>query len=167
MAGIQSIFRDQAYPPFIIRMVTDDSLTTVGTAGYLTAQAANIAALNGGDFEWDINDFFLVSTPGGWGMFYITPDFTSMVAFALSTDIVNPPVDIGNIPIFDSTQGNLVDSGFDAGNIIYSSTTTLTSDQIKNLYETPVVISQAILGGYFLLNVVYVNFVPNSVPYTG
>jgi len=46
MAGITFIRRDQNDESNIVRIVAENTLAEVGTAGYLLAQADNIAALN-------------------------------------------------------------------------------------------------------------------------
>jgi len=167
--GVTAIKRDIAYPPFIVRMVTTDSLSTVGTAGYLTLEADNIREINGGDFEWDINDFFLVSTPGGWGFYYITADFTSLTAFSLSTDIVNPPVTIGNLPAFDSTTGNLVDSGIPTTSLSRDITVTVSSAHILSMYDMPFLILAPPLfsDSFYLVSEMTAEYIPNSITYSG
>lgn len=112
MANIQSIKRDQAYSPFIVRIVSEDTLAAVGTAGYLTAQADVIAALNEGPFEWEVSDMVLVYASDGWGFFQIDPAFASLTPFAFSDAVVGTPVVVGNFAIFQSTSGNLEDLGY-------------------------------------------------------
>lgn len=112
MANIQSIKRDQAYSPFIVRIVSEDSLAAVGTANYLVAQAAVIAALNEGPFEWEVSDMILVYASDGWGFFQIDPDFKSLVPFAFSDAVVGTPVVVGDFAVFQSTSGNLEDLGY-------------------------------------------------------
>lgn len=112
MANIQSIKRDQAYSPFIVRIVSEDSLAAVGTAGYLLAQADVIAALNEGAFEWEISDMVLVYASDGWGFFQIDADFESLTPFAFSDSVVGTPVVVGDFAVFQSTSGNLEDLGY-------------------------------------------------------
>lgn len=112
MANIQSIKRDQAYSPFIVRIVTEDTLAAVGTAGYLTAQADVIAALNEGAFAWEESDMVLVYASDGWGFFQVDPDFASLTPFVFGGSVVGAPVVVGNFPVFQSTSGNLEDLGY-------------------------------------------------------
>src|SRR5690348_7582801 len=112
MANIQSIKRDQAYSPFIVRIVSEDTLAAVGTAGYLTAQATVISALNEGPFEWEVSDMVLVYASDGWGFFQIDPAFASLTPFAFSDSVVGTPVVVGDFAVFQSTSGNLEDLGY-------------------------------------------------------
>ena len=108
--SITSILRDWADGVSIVRILSTDSLATVGTAGYLTAQSANIAALNSGAFEWATSDMVLVYASNGWGFFTVSPDFASLTAFVFSTSVTGATV-VGDFAQFDSTNGNLVDNG--------------------------------------------------------
>jgi hypothetical protein len=110
--SITAIARDWGVNPSIVRITSTDTLTTIGTAGYLTAQADNITALNAGAFEWVATDFVLVSASNGWGFFSISSDFTSLTAFAFAADVIGTPVVVGDFAIFQSTSGNLEDLGF-------------------------------------------------------
>jgi hypothetical protein len=87
------------------------TLAQVGTTGYLTAQAANIAAANQGPFEWQASDMVLVYASDGWGFFTISADQTSLTAFAIVTGVTTPTV-VGDFAVFDSTGGNIGDSGY-------------------------------------------------------
>ncbi len=112
MANIQSIKRDQAYSPFIVRIVSEDTLAAVGTAGYLTAQASVIDALNEGAFEWEVSDMVLVYASNGWGFFQIDPGFASLTPFVFGGSVVGAPVVVGDFAVFQSTSGNLEDLGY-------------------------------------------------------
>ena len=108
--AISSIKRDWGVGPSIVRIISTDTLAAIGTAGYLTAQAANIELINQGVFEWDISDMVLVYASDGWGFFTIDPDFATLNAFVFVPGVTLPTV-IGNVAMFDSTGGNLADSG--------------------------------------------------------
>ncbi len=112
MANIQSIKRDEAYQPFIVRIVSQDSLAAIGTSGYLLAQADIISALNEGPFEWVESDMVLVYASDGWGFFQVDPDFESLTPFVFGGDVVGAPVVVGNFAVFQSTSGNLEDLGY-------------------------------------------------------
>ena len=77
---ITAISRDWGADPCIVRIVTTDNLGAITTAGYLTAQADEIAALNNGNFEWTPTDYILISYNGGIGFF--TRDSTTMTFVA-------------------------------------------------------------------------------------
>lgn len=79
--SITSIERDTlaSAPPSIVRIVSTDTLSTIGTTGYVLAQAANIAALNAGAFDWLVTDFVLVDASDGWAFFNISTDFQSLI----------------------------------------------------------------------------------------
>lgn len=130
--AITSILRDWADGVSIIRIISTDSLTTVGTAGYLTAQAANISTLNSGPFEFTTTDFALVYASNGWGFFSITPDFTSLTAFAFSTDVIGAPVVVGDFAVFQSTSGNLEDLGYAPSNPSYTSVVMANTPTVAN-----------------------------------
>jgi hypothetical protein len=110
--AITSILRDWADGVSILRIISTDSLSTIGTTGYLTAQAANIAALNSGAFEYAKTDFALVYASNGWGFFQISSDFASLIPFAFSASVVGTPVVVGDFAVFQSTSGNLEDLGY-------------------------------------------------------
>ncbi len=112
MSGITSIKRDQAYEPFIVRIISEDTLAAVGTAGYLTAQHANIVALNEGDWQWEVSDMVLVYASDGWGFFQIDPAFASLTPFVFGGSVVGAPVTVGDFAVFQSTSGNLEDLGY-------------------------------------------------------
>jgi hypothetical protein len=110
--AITAIRRDEAYSPFIVRIISSDDLAAVGTAGYLTAQHANIVALNEGDWQWEVSDMVLVYASDGWGFFQIDPGFASLVPFVFGGSVVGAPVTIGDFAVFQSTSGNLEDLGY-------------------------------------------------------
>lgn len=76
--SITSITRDWGIVPCIVRMVSTDTLSTVGSAGYITAQAANIIAVNEGAFTWLPSDVVLVDAADGWSFYSISSNFTSL-----------------------------------------------------------------------------------------
>ncbi len=108
--SITSIYRDWSYPPALVRIVASNTLSQVGTTGYLLTQADEIEALNNGAFEWALSDMVLVFASDGWGFFTISDDFESLDAFVFVPGVTLPTV-IGNVPLFDSVGGNLIDSG--------------------------------------------------------
>jgi hypothetical protein len=62
-----------ALDPNIVRVVTTDNLGTITAAGYLTAQATTIEALQNGDFQWKFDDYVLIAYAGGEGFFTYNP----------------------------------------------------------------------------------------------
>lgn len=105
--AIISIVRDWGDLPAIVRInASTSTLAQVGTAGYLTAQADNIAAANNGAFEWQASDMVLVYASDGWGFFTISSDQTSLTPFAIVTGVTTPTT-VGHIAVFDSTGGNI------------------------------------------------------------
>lgn len=110
--AIIAIDRDWGVDPSIVRIdASTSTLTQVGTAGYLTAQAANIEAYNSGAFAWLASDMVLVYASDGWGFFTISSDFTSLNAFSLSPAVLGPTVD-GHFANFADADGTLIDDGF-------------------------------------------------------
>ena len=96
----------------IRRIIAENTLAQVGTAGYLTAQHANIVALNEGDWQWEVSDMVLVYASDGWGFFQIDPAFASLTPFVFGGSVVGAPVVVGNFAVFQSTSGNLEDLGY-------------------------------------------------------
>ena len=110
--AITNIKRDWGDSVSIVRIISTNTLSEVGTSGYLTLQEANIQAVNNGVFSWLLSDMALVYASDGWGFFQISSDFTSLVPFAFSQSVVGAPVVVGNFAVFQSTSGNLEDLGY-------------------------------------------------------
>lgn len=81
--AITDISRDWGSNPSIVRITTTDDLTDITTAGYLTDEADNIAAINNGAFEWVTGDIVAIVYDGGEGFF--TRDATDNT-FVAETD---------------------------------------------------------------------------------
>lgn len=113
--SITSILRDWADGVSIVRIVSTNTLAQVGTAGYLTAQADNIEALNNGAFEWSLSDMVLVYASDGWGFFTIVAGFASLTAFVFVPGVTGATI-IGDFAQFNSTNGNLIDNGLSPSN---------------------------------------------------
>lgn len=69
--AIIAISRAWSDLPSLVCIVTSDNLATITANGYLTAQAANIAALNNGAFGWQATDYVCISYAGGEGWFQV------------------------------------------------------------------------------------------------
>lgn len=82
--AITSISRDWGVDPSVVRITTPDSLTTIIASGYLTAQEANIEALNNGAFEWVDGDLIAIDYSDGEGFF--TRDATNNTFVANTAD---------------------------------------------------------------------------------
>ncbi len=124
--AITNIKRDYGIGVNMVRIVSDDTLSDVGTAGYLVEQADNIAEINNGEWSWEVTDMVLVYASDGWGFFTIDPDFESLNAFVFVPGVTLPTV-VGNVAEFDSTGGNLADSGVAVADL---QTNALTSAHI-------------------------------------
>lgn len=86
--GITAISRDWGIDPQIVRVVTTDPLGTIVASGYITAQAANIASIQNGVFQWRSDDYVLISYNGGEGFFtYDSVNATFTSAGSLSTQV--------------------------------------------------------------------------------
>ena len=92
--AITAISRDWGANPSIVRIVSSDTLAAVTTAGYILAQADNIAALNAGPFAWVESDTVLIRTSDGWGFFNISSDFESLEPFFSPTELDLPSAQI-------------------------------------------------------------------------
>ena len=87
--SITSIKRDWGVGPAIVRVTTTDNYATITSAGYITAQLANIQAANFGDFEWLLSDTVLCYYQnafgvGAWANFSISSDFSSLIPFSVN-----------------------------------------------------------------------------------
>lgn len=133
--AITQISRDwPAYGPAIVRIISTDSLSAVATAGYLTAQAANIQLANNGTFEWTVSDFVLVSASNGWAFFTLNSTFTSLTLYSTAGDgAVTLPVVSGNFTVFDGTLGALKDAGYVPSNAAYTNVTMSNVPTIANV----------------------------------
>jgi hypothetical protein len=85
--AITNITTDWGTYPRIVRIVTTDTIGVITTPGYLTAQAANIQALQNGVFQWTPNDFVAISYSGGKGLFNV--DYTVNDTFIPLTGVNN------------------------------------------------------------------------------
>lgn len=98
--AITSITRDQGIGVNLVRIVTSDSLSAITTNGYLTAQAANIEALNNGEFAWEDNDVMLIRYSGGYDLFSrdsANATFVEYIAGAgLSSTLSSANIFVGN-----------------------------------------------------------------------
>ncbi len=85
--SITSIERDvlASAPPSIVRITSTDTLATIGTAGYLLAQADVIEDLNSGAFSWLDTDYVLVNGSDGWAFFETADDFESLSVVAFTS----------------------------------------------------------------------------------
>lgn len=84
--SIISIQRDWSGTPAIVRVDSTDNYATISAAGYLTAQAANIAAVNVGGFQWLPTDLVAVTYVNyqmniAWAFFSISADMSSLIPF--------------------------------------------------------------------------------------
>jgi hypothetical protein len=89
--AVTAIKRDESYIPYIIRMIVSDTLDVVAGAGYLTAQAANITAINEGVWSWLQSDTVLVysNTQLAWGLYSVNPTFTTLSPISIGFAVQN------------------------------------------------------------------------------
>ena len=59
--AVTAISRDSGLNVNIVRVSSSNTLAQVAAADYILNQAANIAALNNGEFEWLVGDMVLVA----------------------------------------------------------------------------------------------------------
>jgi hypothetical protein len=79
--AILSIKRDYGVNPSIVRMTTNDSYSTMTTAGYLTAQLPAFEQINGGAFQFVDSDMILCYYPAGFQFFTLNSTKTSLIAY--------------------------------------------------------------------------------------
>lgn len=102
--SITSIMRNFDGDPNIVSVVTDDTLATITTAGYLTgaAIAADIEALQNGGFEWSDTDIVLISYAPDFIVNWFKYDSTNATFVAnpaaggLSNSLLDGRVFVGN-----------------------------------------------------------------------
>jgi hypothetical protein len=116
--AVTSIMRDFNDSPNIVRMEASNTLAQIATAGYLADEAANIAALNSGEWEWLPSDSVLIYGSDGIGFFKLSSDLDSLETFSsVGNGAVTLPVVNNNFTVFDSTLGALKDLGFSASDV--------------------------------------------------
>lgn len=98
---ITNISTDWGVSPRIVRIVTTDDLAVITTAGYVTAQAANIELIQNGNFEWTATDEVLISYGDGQGFFTYDAATAAFVAQptapgSLSDDLTSAHIFVGN-----------------------------------------------------------------------
>lgn len=103
--AITNISRDWGIDPSIVRIVTTDNLATITTAGYLTAQDANIVALNNGEFEWKASDYALIYYSNGEGFF--TRDATTLAFVAAPASPGSLSNTLPHNDVFVGSVGNI------------------------------------------------------------
>ena len=81
MSGITYIKRIEGSTNSFVQVNTTDSTATATAANYITAQLANIVAVNGGAWTWQLNDFILLVASDGDTLCTINSTFTSLSAY--------------------------------------------------------------------------------------
>lgn len=110
----------------LVQINTSDTTATALGANYITAQAANIAAINFSEvsnpFDWLVGDLVLLVASDGTSLATINSTFTTLTAIAGfgagSVTLTGASVS-GDFPVFNSTTGGVVNSGTLASNIMY------------------------------------------------
>lgn len=115
--AITGITRDWGDNVSIVRINSTNTLAECSAANYITAQEANIEALNNGPFSWLVTDMTLVQASDGWMFASISSDFTDLNPLVFSTTVVGAPVVVDNLVSFASTGGNIKDSGIAAADV--------------------------------------------------
>lgn len=77
--SILSIDRDQGISVSIVRATCNDTIASASAVGYLTAQAANIATVNSGEFHFLSNDEVLLTCSDGNAFFQVSADRTTLL----------------------------------------------------------------------------------------
>lgn len=96
----------------LVQVDTSDTISAATAAGYITAQAANIAAVNSGAWTWESNDLVVLSCSNGVVLATLNTGFTAFVLFAFSNTVLGAPVVVGDFAVFGSTSGNIEDLGY-------------------------------------------------------
>ena len=82
--AISAISRDWGSNPSIVRIVTNDSLSTILGPLYLFNQKSNIETINNGDFEWTENDSILITYDNNSNSFFQRNSLTNQL-YAMPT----------------------------------------------------------------------------------
>lgn len=129
--SITAIARNFDGNPNIVSIVTTDNLATITTAGYITAQAANIEALQNGEFQWTDTDIVLMSYSPSLVNWFVRDAATEAfdanpAAGGLTNTLANGDIFVGNasnvatgvVPSGDITLSNAGVFGIAAGVIV-------------------------------------------------
>lgn len=130
MAGITSISRDWGVSPSIVRVTTDDNFATITTAGYITAQLANIVRINFGAFEFVSGDLAAIQYNGGEDFFTI-----NLVTNTFVLDVVPPgALPLTNTHVFVGNAANVAADVAMTGDVTIANTgaTTISAGAITN-----------------------------------
>lgn len=122
--AITAISTDWGIDPRIVRIITTDNLATITTAGYLTAQDANIQALQNGEFQWTSTDEVLIVYSGGQGFF--TYDATNATFIAQPTAPGSLSNTLTNTHVFVGNASNIATGVAMSGDATISNTGVLT-----------------------------------------
>jgi len=109
--------------PRLGRIVCDDNLSTITTAGYLNS--------NAGGYAFYPTDMLAISYAGGEGFFTLSFGANNVITLAETGTSVTLPTVANDIAIFSNTTGTLADSGIPIGNVPASPAVLLapTGDQ--------------------------------------
>lgn len=123
--AITSLLRNFNGEPNIVTMVTDDSLATITTSGYLTGAAilANIELLQNGDFEYADTDMWLIYYATGVGFFTRNASTNAFVSWAANGGLSNT-LSSGNI--FVGNASNVATGVAMSGDATMANTGALT-----------------------------------------
>lgn len=123
--AISSLLRNFNGDPNIVSMVTTDSLATITTNGYLTGAvvAAEIEALQNGEFEYADTDMWLIYYATGVGWFTRNASTNAFVSWAANGGLSNT-LSSGNI--FVGSAGNVATGVAMSGDATMANTGALT-----------------------------------------
>jgi hypothetical protein len=85
--AITNVKRDWGDVVSLVRMQSNDTIATVLSAGYVTAQSENIISATGGGFLWNKTDAVLIKASNGWILASISSDFSSLTTFSSSMNM--------------------------------------------------------------------------------
>lgn len=121
--AITSIMRDWGTQPCIVRITTTDTLAAITTAGYLTAQAPYIAALNNGAFEYVEGALYAVNFSDGEGFFTVD---SSDMTFVAEVDPGQLSETLQSARIFVGSAGNVATGVALSGDATMANTGAIT-----------------------------------------
>jgi hypothetical protein len=147
MTGITSITRDWGFNPGIVRIASTDTLATVAGSNYLTAQLANIEAVNSGPFQFIVGDLVAVAAADGSEFFRFSGNnFTTLVQLPGGNGSVVLPVTSGDFAVFDGSLGSIYDLGYLPSNAaktnVVMATGAVTANHIATYTDTAGTVGQ-------------------------
>lgn len=129
--AITAISVDWGVDPRTVRITSTDNLSTITTVGYGLTQAANIQALQNGNFQWLPSDYVLIYYSNGEGFFTYDPVAGTFTAAPTAPGSLSNTLPSGDL--FVGSGANVATARALSGDATISNTGVMT---IANLAVT-------------------------------